>query len=53
MSTNGCKGIRPKLYSKVEFRTQPLVDIYNFTPVLSIVNQSITDNSVEVRSNQK
>ena len=53
MSTNGCKGIRPKLYSKVEFRTQPLVDIYNFTPVLSIVNQSITDNSVEVRSNRK
>ena len=53
MSTNGCKGIRPKLYSKVEFRTQPLVDIYNFTPVLSIVNQSITDNSVEVRSNKK
>ena len=41
------------MYSKVEFRTQPLVDIYNFTPVLSIVNQSITDNSVEVRSNQK
>ena len=41
------------MYSKVEFRTQPLVDIYNFTPVLSIVNQSITDNSVEVRSNRK
>ena len=35
---------------QVEFRTEPMVDVYNFTPALSIVDQSITDNSVEVRS---
>jgi len=43
-------GALKEFYSakKVEFRTKPMVDVYNFTPVLSIVNESISHNSVEV-----